>query len=54
MTPRGACGLAVQLPIQFVTCASAAWQAIENADTIAAATMIVLRIAFMMCSLGRI
>src|ERR1700730_8933534 len=38
MTPRGACGLAVQLPIQFATCASAAGHAHKDTHTIAAAT----------------
>jgi hypothetical protein len=38
MTPRGACGLAVQLPIQFATCASAGWHANKSANKIAAAT----------------
>src|SRR6516165_7532411 len=37
MMPRGVCGLAVQLPLQFATCASAGWHAYKNADTIAAA-----------------
>jgi hypothetical protein len=38
MTPRGACGLAVQLPIQFATCASAGWHANKSADKIAASS----------------